>query len=153
MFMSSCSMTAKTYNADDRFIVVFWDATRIGLHSFLFKKHISFLQTGAAALCSPSVWNAPVSLRPRLQNTQSPLIGWLTHAWTNTANINRAAVLNQVLRAKLTSRYELCKCVTWWCSVMSQSHRIKGGTTDEAFMESFFLWEKQASLGVESWHF
>ena len=44
----------------------------------------------AAALCSSSVWNAPVSLRSPLQNTLSPLIGQLTHAWASTTNTNRA---------------------------------------------------------------
>ena len=29
---------------------------------------------------------------------------------------------------------------------MSESHRIKGGTTDEAFQEQCFLWEKGASV-------
>ena len=29
--------------------------------------------------------------------------------------------------------------------MMSQSHRIEGGTTDEAFQEHCFLWEKGAS--------
>ena len=29
-----------------------------------------------------------------------------------------------------------------WYSVMSQSHRIEGGTADEAFQEQCFLWER-----------
>ena len=37
-------------------------------------------------------------------------------------------------------------CVTWWLSVMSQSHRIKGGATGEAFQERCFLWERGASV-------
>ena len=36
-----------------------------------------------------------------LLNTQSALIGQLTHAWINTANTNRAAVLNPFLPACL----------------------------------------------------
>lgn len=30
---------------------------------------------------------------------------------------------------------------------MSQSHRFKGGTTDEAFTEQCFLWDRGASVG------
>ena len=30
---------------------------------------------------------------------------------------------------------------------MSQSHGIKGGTTDEAFLEQCFLWERGGSIG------
>ena len=31
---------------------------------------------------------------------------------------------------------------------MSQSHRIKGGTIDEAFQEQCSLWERGASVGL-----
>ena len=31
---------------------------------------------------------------------------------------------------------------------MSQNHRIKGKTTDEAFQEQCFLWERGASVGA-----
>ena len=37
------------------------------------------------------------------------------------------------LPGSFTSAMKLCKCVTWWCCVMSRSHIIKGGTTDKAF--------------------
>ena len=43
--------------------------------------------------------------KARPLNTQSTLIGPLTHARPNTANNNRAAVLNQFLRAKLAARH------------------------------------------------
>ena len=43
----------------------------------------------------------------------------------------------------------LCKCVTWWLSVMSQSHRIKGGTPDEVFQGHCFLWERGAAVGED----
>ena len=33
--------------------------------------------------------------------------------------------------------------------MMSQSHRIKGGTTDEAFQEQCFLTERGASVGED----
>ena len=33
--------------------------------------------------------------------------------------------------------------------VMSESHRIKGGITDEAFEEQRFPWERRASVGVD----
>ena len=74
-----------------------------------------------------------------LPNAQPPLIGQLTHAWDGTAHNNRAAVLTHFLSANLS------KCVTWWYSVMSQSHRKRGGTTDEAFQEQCFPWERRAS--------
>ena len=53
---------------------------------------------------APPVWNvlAPVSLRTTLPDTQSHLIGQLTHAWPSTTNNNRAAVLNQFRHAKLS---------------------------------------------------
>ena len=35
---------------------------------------------------------------------------------------------------------------------MSQSHRIKGGATDEAFKERCFLWEIGASVGADFNH-
>lgn len=33
--------------------------------------------------------------------------------------------------------------------VMSKSHRIKGGTTDEAFQKQCFLWERGATVGAD----
>ena len=62
-------------------------------------------------------------------NTQSSFIGRLTQAWASTANSNRSAALKQFLRATLAAS------VTQWRGVMSQSHRIKGGTAEEAFQE------------------
>ena len=51
----------------------------LGLNALMLKKHTSFLiLSSSAALCPPTV-RAPVPLRPRLPNTQSPLIGQLTH--------------------------------------------------------------------------
>ena len=78
-------------------------------------------------------------------NTQPALIGQLTHAWASSAS-NRAAVLNQFLRVKQATKQKLCTCVTWWCSVMSQSHRVKGGTTDEAFRSSVFCGREELLL-------
>ena len=46
-----------------------------------------------------------------LLNTLSPIIGQLTHVWASTTNNNRAAVLNQFLRAKQAAFHKLCKCV------------------------------------------
>ena len=53
-------------------------------------------------------------------------------------NDGAAVVLNRLLHAKAATRHKLHKCVTWWRSVMSQSHVIKGGTPDEAFEEQCF---------------
>ena len=85
---------------------------------------------------------------PPFSNTQSTLIGQLTHTWASIANNNRAAVLNQFLYANLAAWQKLCKCVTLWCSMMSQSHGIKSDITDEAFHEQWYLWERGASVGV-----
>ena len=73
---------------------------------------------------------------------------WSTHA-PSIANNNRAAVLNQFLGAKLGARHKLCTGVTPWHGAMSQSHGVKGSTTDEAFQEQCFLWEGGASVGVD----
>ena len=80
---------------------------------------------------------------------QSPLIGQPTQAWPSVPNNNISSVLNHFLHAKLATIIKLWKWMTWWCSVMSQSHRIKGGTTDEVFQSSCFLWERGASVGVD----
>ena len=83
---------------------------------------------------------------PPLLNTQSPLIGQLTHAWPSSTYKNREGVLNHFRHAKLAPRHKLGKCSALWHSVTSQSHRIKGGATDEAFQEQCFLWERGASI-------
>ena len=71
------------------------------------------------------------------KKNKAPLIAWLAHAWPHTANNNnRAAAPDQ----------------TWWRSVMSQSHVITDGTSDEGFQEPCFLWERGASVAV-SCHF
>ena len=51
-------------------------------------------------------------------------------------------MLNQFLHAKLAARHKVCKCVTPWHSVMSQSNKIEGRAADEAFQEQCFLWER-----------
>ena len=89
---------------------------------------------------------APVALKI----TQSPSG---RHAWDSTANSNWATLLNQFLHVKLAAQHELREYVIWWCSVMSQSHRIKGWTTDEAFEEQCFLWERGASVGADFYFF
>ena len=50
--------------------------------------------TNVFLLCLKRSVLAPVSLRPSLPNTQSALIGQLTHAWPSTANNNWIALLN-----------------------------------------------------------
>ena len=39
--------------------------------------------------------------------------------------------------------------VTWGHSAVSQRYRIKGLTTDEAFQEQSFLWERGAFIGAD----
>ena len=92
---------------------------------------------------------APVSLRPSLLNTQSALIGRLTHAWDSSANNSRAAVLKKLLLANLAANHKLSKRLTRWRSVMSHSPKIKGGTTEEAFQEQWFLSERGASVSAD----
>ena len=50
-----------------------------------------------------------------LPQTQPALIGQLTHAWESAANVNRAAVLNQLLRANLAVPYVFIYLL-WWPS-------------------------------------
>ena len=134
-------------------MLMLWVTTRTGLRPLLLTKHFGFLVLHCCSSVFPfrlkhSVL-ATVSLRLLLLNNQSALIGQLQHAWASTADNNRAAVLNQFLHAKLAAGHKLYKCVTRWHSVMSQIHRIKGGTTDEAFQEQCWLWERGASVGVD----
>ena len=60
--------------------------------------------------------------------------GQITHAWP-TANKHRAALQNYAERVI-------------WLREMSQSHGIKGETTEEACQVQCFLWESWASVGV-----
>ena len=114
-----------------RFIIIFWVTARIGLHILMLK----------------NTWISCL-FKAHLLNTQSALTGQLTHAWASTGNNNRAAMLNQFLHAKLPRRHKSCKWMSCWHSVMSWSHRIKGGVTFEAFQEQCFLWERGASVGA-----
>ena len=61
-------------------------------------------ETLYSPLCVTHSLLAPVFLQAPL-NTQSALVGRLTHAWPSTAINNRAAVLNQFLLAKLANRH------------------------------------------------
>ena len=64
-----------------------------------------------------------------------------------TTTTTRAAPLNQFLRAKHDAGHNIVQmCDT----VMSQSHRIKGKTTDEAFQELRFLQARGASVGADA---
>ena len=135
-----------------RLIHLFRVTTIIALHVLVFKKTHQYSHTvqgcnTVSPLCLKRSVLAPVSLRPPIPNTQSPLIGQLTHAWPSTVDNKIAAVLNQSLGAKLVGLWE---CVTQWRSVMSKSHRIKGGTTDEVFQEQLFPGERGASFSPES---
>ena len=132
---------------NSRFLILFWVTTKTGLHTLMLNRLISFLKfSHLSLLCLKRSVLAPVSLMPPPPlNTQPALIGQLTHAWASSAS-NRAAVLNQFLRVKQATKQKLCTCVTWWCSVMSQSHRVKGGTTDEAFRSSVFCGREELLL-------
>ena len=75
-----------------------------------------------------------------LPNTQSAPIGQLAHAWASTMSTVGSVLFSasSLLQFQHEYLHKLCKCV------MSQSHRIKGGTTGEAFQEQCFLWETGA---------
>ena len=100
-----------------RFTILFRVTSWICLHVLLIKKHKRSLFT-------------PVSINTPLLNTQSALIGQLTHTIASTANNSRAAVLNRFLHGKLTLRHmlrKMCDTVTQCDVTMSQCHRIKRG--------------------------
>ena len=81
-----------------------------------------FISPSSEAICFYScLFNSP------FLNTQSPLIGQLTHAWSSTTNNNRAAMLNQFSHAKLAVKSLIMQ--------MYESHIIEGETTDEVFQE------------------
>ena len=57
-------------------------------------------------------------------NLHSALIGQLTHAWASTANSNRAAVLNQIFHAKLSTKCKI-NAKVWhgdivWCHKVTE---------------------------------
>ena len=121
-------------------LILFGVNTRIGLHALMLKinrfSHTVWCCSSVSPLCLKRSVLAPVA---PLLNSQSVLIGQLTRAWASTTNNNRAAVLNQFLRAKLAASNILCSSVcSRWCSVVSQSHLIKGG---KHFRSSVSLWE------------
>ena len=104
------------------------------------KKHTSFLilahfpplyETLCFSSCLCKAW--------------SPPIGQLTHVWEK----DRASTLNKFSHSKLAARHQLCKCLMCRHNVTSQSRRIKGGTSDEAFQVQCFLWERGASVDVD----
>ena len=74
------SFVSKTFKE----IVLFWIATRGGFHALMFQKSINFHSvqgcSAVSILCLKRPCLPPVSLSPRLPNTQSPLIGQPTHA-------------------------------------------------------------------------
>ena len=83
-----------------------------------------FILSSSTALCPTRSVLARL-LRPLPLNTQPPPIGQLTHTWASTSNSNRAAVLHQLLRAKLAAEHKLSKRATRWRTVMSQSQGTK----------------------------
>ena len=87
--------------------------------------------------------SAPVCLRnpPPLPPSEYLSLLWLVSSYMPdpaALTTTKAALLNHFLRCGLAAVHKWYKCN----SVMSQSHRIKGGTTDEVFQEQYFLWER-----------
>ena len=111
----------------------YYVTTRIGFQALALRSTQLFYFSFTVQFCSTvfplsmrcSVL-APVSLRPLLLNTQSPLIGQLTHAWTSTANNNRAAVPNRFLHAKQEAMLyimQMCDIMTWCDVTRSRNKR------------------------------
>ena len=114
------------------FLVTTW----IGLHALMLKRihHFSPTVLGSSTVFSfflkhSCLFKAPPpeylvctdwSSHTRLSQHRSPCL-WSVFA---------ASSLHLLYRE---CRQRLCKCVTWWQSVMSWSHRLKDRTTDEVF--------------------
>ena len=63
---------------------------------------------------------------------------------------SQKSILVFTIMLKLVYYYQKLRIVVWMSlSVMSQSHRIKGGAPDEAFQEQCFLWERGASVRAD----
>ena len=116
-----------------RSVILFWVTARIGLDALALKHRM---------LCFSSCL-----FKAHLLNTQSPLIGQLTHACTaHHVSGWLCRVFSFQLASLLPWIQAPFKCASWRCNVMSGSHRIKGGTTDEEFQEQCFLWEEELLL-------
>ena len=124
-----------------------------GFNVLALKKHISFIIPSSPAAHYPLclIWYvlATVSLRPLLLNTRSALIGLLTHAWAGIADNNRAAAANQFLRAKLTARHKLCKCVTREEVRCHKVTELKAGQLMRHFMSYVFCGREER---LAFWH-
>lgn len=133
-----------------RFIILFWVNTRIGLQALVLKKHISFSHCPVPQHCIPPL---PETLHFSSCLFKPP------SSWTLSLLRLVGSLMSEP--APLTTTEQLCrrnckvpnyllgiKCanVTQWCSLMSQSHGIKGGTTNEAFQEQRFQWERGTSI-------
>ena len=130
-----------------RIIILFWVTTRICLHALISFSHTVQCCRIVFPLCIKCrcLFKAPSPKFPVSANWSADTC--LSHHWQQQLNNIRAALLNQVLHTKLAARHKLRKCLTLWRSVMSQRRLFKGGTTDEAFQEQCFLWERWASVG------
>ena len=51
----------------------------------------------------------------------------------------QSSCVKSLLTCQTAVRHQLCKCVTLWHSVVSQSHGIEGETNDNTFQEYCFL--------------
>ena len=77
--------------------------------------------------------------------------------WSTLTGLNqhgsqqRGSYAKSILTWQTSHEVNYTKYVTLWCSVMSQSHRIRGGATDEAFKDQCFLWERGASVSELKW--
>ena len=100
------------------------------VHNFNFGYHHSKFTCFSLLILS-----SPVSLRPRLLNTWSPLIDRLTHAWASDTDNNRAAVLNQFLGADLATELIVFKYVTLWCHKVTE---VEAGLLMRCFRSSVF---------------
>ena len=94
---------------------------------------------------------APVSLRTPLLNTHSAPIGQLTHAWASAAHCRVYSFQLASFLPRL--KHQLCECVTPWCSVMSQSHKIEGGDDWRGVSGAAFSVGEESSRWSGLWGF
>ena len=102
--------------------VLFGISTRTGLHALMLRN------TSGSSSCLKHSVSAPVSLRPPPPEHRSLL--WLVSSHPSSPFIS----------AELAARHKLCKCRTWWCSVMSQSHYFK-----VRLLTRRFRWQKKTT--------
>ena len=111
-----------------RFMLLFLFTTKEGLNALMLKKHISF------SFCPLlQLWLRRSCLFKAPPPEYTAIYDWSAHTCLSQHH------QQQQQSSCAEFRRKICKCVTLWCSVMSQSHGIQGEMTDEVFQEQRFL--------------